>query len=110
MRLPKASHLMCFGLVASICTIAQADKVITIESLLREMVDRETLARFPQPAYTCRQASSYDRDAVSPDDPKTWFANWDRSQFVRIEEKDGRKEYVMMDQAGPGAIVRIWAT
>lgn len=83
---------------------------ITLQSLLHEMVDREVLARFPEPAYTCSQSSSYDRDSVSPDDEKTWFANWDRSQFVRTEEKDGRKEYVLHDADGPGALVRIWMT
>ncbi len=83
---------------------------ISITSLLEEMVDRDHLARFPDPAYTCRQSSSYDRDAVSPEQKGSWFANWDRSQFIRIEEKDGRKEYVMHDADGPGAIVRMWAT
>ena len=43
-------------------------------------------------------------------DKPGWFANADRSQFVRIEEKDGRKEYVLMDEEGPGAVVRFWAT
>lgn len=106
----------------SICTLAltalavlcppftNAATPITIESLLLEMTDRQQLARYPMPSYLCLQSSSYDRDAVSPDEQETWYANWDRSQFVRIEEKNGRKEYVMHDAAGPGAIVRIWAT
>ena len=87
-----------------------AEGPITIESLLRDMVRRETLARLPEPAYTCRQSSSYDRDAVSPDEPGTWYANWDRSQFIRTEENNGRQEHVMLDEDGPGCIVRIWAT
>ena len=83
---------------------------VSLESLLTEMVDRDRLARMPNPAYTCRQASSYDRRSTDPDDPSTWFANMDRSYFVRTEQNDGRTEYVMMDEAGPGAVVRIWGT
>ena len=39
-----------------------------------------------------------------------WFANWDRSQFVRSEENAGRREWVLIDAAGPGAIVHVWGT
>jgi hypothetical protein len=95
--------LLCgFGL----CTGAD---IITFESLLNEMVDRESIARFPEPSYTCRQFSSYDRDSVGPD-KEGWFANWDRSQFVRVEDNNGRKEYVLMDAEGAGAVVRFWGT
>jgi len=81
----------------------------SLETLLDEMVDRAALARLPDPPYTCRQASSYDRATVAPDQPG-WFANMDRSHFIRIEKREGRTEYVMMEADGPGAIVRIWAT
>jgi hypothetical protein len=103
-------RILSLGLLALLCSgSVLTAETITLESLLDEIVTRETLARFPQPSYTCRQFSSYDRDAVAVDQPG-WFANWDRSQFVRTEENSGRKEYVMMDTAGPGAIVRFWAT
>ena len=82
---------------------------ISFESLLEEMVDRDHVARLPQPAYTCKQFSSYDRHSTEPGSP-TWWANWDRSYFVRTEETNGRKEYVLMDAKGPGAVVRFWAT
>lgn len=87
---------------------------VTLESLLHEMVDREAIARFPDPAYTCKQFSSYDRASKTPDDPKTWFANGDASQYLRTEEvaAEGgkvRKEWVMADMDGPGAIVRFWS-
>ncbi len=88
---------------------AASAQTISLGSLLDEMIDRDNLARFPQPAYTCSQASSYDRGSVGKDQPG-WFANMDRSYFVRTEEKDGRKEYVLMDVEGPGAVVRMWAT
>ena len=86
-----------------------AAEPVSLESLLGDMVDRDRLARVPSPAYVCRQASSYDRDTVGVDKPG-WFANWDRSQFVRVEENAGRKEYVMLDAEGPGAVVRFWGT
>lgn len=82
---------------------------ITIETLLEEMVDRAALARTPDPWYVCLQFSSYDRDTVDPE-KDGWFANWDRSQFVRTEENDGRTEHVLFDAEGPGAVVRFWAT
>ena len=71
-----------------------APGTISTGTLLREMTDLADLARFPAPAYTCRQFSSYDRAAVSPDEPDTWFANADVGQFLRTEETDGRAEYV----------------
>jgi hypothetical protein len=87
----------------------QGRPAITFESLLEEMVDRDRIARYPDPPYVTRQFSSYDRASVVPGDP-SWFANWDRSMFVREEVNQGRQEYVMMDVEGPGAIVRWWMT
>ncbi len=92
-------------LLFSSCT----SKKITLETLLKEMVDREALARFPDPEFMLKQFSSYDRATVSPGD-HTWFANWDRSMFIRTDTIGGRKEYVMMDAEGPGAVVRFWMT
>jgi len=88
---------------------AIAESPITLESLLHEMVDVESIARWPQAEFTCKQASSYDRQKVAPDQPG-WFANSDQSQFIRTEDTGGRKEQVMLDVAGPGALVRFWLT
>ena len=97
--------------VIAIALPVRAEKpTVTFESLLDEMVDRDAAARFPQPAYTCRQASSYDRASVSAENQETWMANNDRSFFIREEENDGRVESVMMDAPGPGCVVRFWAT
>lgn len=87
-----------------------ADNAVTLASLLDEMLDRDAAVRFPSPAYTCRQQSSFDPEAVSPDRPETWFANNDWSHFRRSETHDGRTEWVLLDAAGPGAVVRIWTT
>lgn len=86
-----------------------AQTTVNLQSLLREMTDAGTVARWPEPAYATMQASSYDRNSVSPDQPG-WFANDDRSQYIRTEQMNGRKEQVMMDAEGPGVVVRFWLT
>ena len=83
------------------------ERVITTGTLLEEMIDRDAVARFPEPRYFCSQFSSYDRAAKSPDE--NWFANGDANQFLRIEKHGDRDEWVMMDAKGPGAIVRFWS-
>jgi hypothetical protein len=99
-------------IVAALVSLAwcRAAEQITLESLVREALDRDAAARFPEPAYTCAQHSSYDRATKTPDDPRGWFANNDQSQFIRKEQRGGRTEEVMFDAAGPGAIVRLWIT
>ncbi|UCD48814.1 MAG: DUF2961 domain-containing protein [Phycisphaerales bacterium] len=97
------------GLSVFLIALNTASGAITLESLLEEMVNRDTIARLPSPAYTCKQASSYDRNSTEPGSA-TWWANADRSYFVRVEENGGRKEHVLMDVDGPGAVVRFWAT
>jgi hypothetical protein len=94
-------------------------------SLLNEMTNKSSLSYFPTPAYTCKQFSSYSRDsktkttanedgqfkpAKGRDWGAGWFENHDFSQYIRTETNKGRKEDVMFDAKGPGAIVRFWAT
>lgn len=103
---------LTIAVVSAFSGPARAEPV-SFESLMREMVDREAVARLPEPAYTCRQFSSYDRASVGPDRPETWFANNDYSQFLRVEEVPSsggvRREWVMADMDGPGAVVRVWS-
>lgn len=73
------------------------------------MASPEAITRFPEPAYKLMQQSSYDRRSVHPDSAG-WFANRDYTQFIREEENDGRREFVMFEADGPGAIVRWWMT
>ena len=82
---------------------------ITIRSLLGEMVDYDSVARWPQPEFTVRQASSYDRARIAPDKPG-WFSNNDSSNFIRKEMHGEHEEYVLLDTDGPGAIVRFFLT
>ena len=72
------------------------------------MTDRDAPARWPEPPYVCRQASSYDRAQTDPANKNTWFANGDSGKFIRVEENAGRKEWVIMEHEGPGAVVRFW--
>lgn len=84
-------------------------QTVTTASLLKEMADFNTVTYWPEPYYSAGMASSYDRLSISPDKPG-WFANSDKSHFIRVEQKDGHKEYVMLDEKGPGALVRFWIT
>ncbi|MCX6905518.1 MAG: hypothetical protein NTW03_18980, partial [Verrucomicrobia bacterium] len=86
---------------------AAALQPLTTAALIEEMTDLAAVAEFPSPAYTCKQFSSYDRASKSPSE--NWFANNDCGNYLRVEDRAGRKEHVMMDAAGPGAIVRIWS-
>src|SRR3989339_472030 len=82
---------------------------VTMESLLKEMASAESLAKFPSPEFKLLQFSSYDRMSVAAGEPG-WFANFDLSNFLRVERREGRREFVLFDHQGPGAIVRFWMT
>lgn len=73
------------------------------------MIDASSVACWQQPAYTMKQASSYDRKSVALDKPG-WFANGDFNQFIRKEKRGNHSEYVMMDATEPGAVVCFWLT
>ena len=95
--------LICTGIFVS-CNREE----ITMASLLQEMTSRELLTRLPGEPHTLRQFSSYDRRSTAPGEPG-WFANDDYTQFIR-EENNGRREFVLFDAEGPGAVVRWWMT
>ena len=102
-RIPLIT-LIIFTIISSGCT-----RTISIESLLQEMTDRSHLTYFPEPYYRLKQSSSYNRETVEPGN-RAWFANADCSHFIRVDSTQGRREFVMFDEAGPGAIVRWWMT
>ena len=102
---------LCWFAAAPAC--ASGPTLVSFVSLLDEMADPESVARWPDPSFTLKQASSYDRLSKTPGNVD-WFANSDWSNFVRTEQvktsaAGERTEYVMMDEPGPGAIVRFWA-
>ncbi|MCB8932049.1 MAG: DUF2961 domain-containing protein [Chthonomonadaceae bacterium] len=98
---------MIASLFLSALALAPAP-TISVKTLLPEMTDLARLAHRPSPAYTLSQASSYDRKSLEPGNDD-WFANADYGQFIRTIEVGSRKEHVMADLKGPGAVVRIWS-
>ena len=54
-------------------SLAMADPVISLKTLLHEMTDRSALARWPENTYTCKQFSSYDRSSHNMTDKRAWF-------------------------------------
>ncbi len=107
----RFSHFLICLILVSYAAVGycQNSPVISLVSLLEEMVNRDKIARFPSPQYTCKQFSSFDTRSIAADQPN-WFANQDWSHFIRMEEKDGRQEWVLMDTQGPGCITRFWVT
>ncbi|MCY3021395.1 MAG: DUF2961 domain-containing protein [Planctomycetota bacterium] len=89
------------------------ERVVTLESLLNEMIDRDVIARWPHPEYVCRQDGSWDRRTKTPNDPAGWFANGDNMESmgvpVKWETHQGRQECLLLAVDGPGAIVRFWS-
>ena len=82
---------------------------VTMETLLEEMTNRESLAKFPEKNYSTLQFSSYDRRAEVKGG-ENWFANQDRTKFLRGEETENGTEWIMFDSEKPGAVVRWWMT
>ncbi len=109
----KASRPFKYILISALVTLLLSsctrDKVVSFRSLLVEITDTEAITRFPDPSYRLIQQSSYDRRTVSPDSTG-WFANNDYTHFIREEENEGRREFVMFEAEEPGAIVRWWMT
>ncbi|MBL1149644.1 MAG: DUF2961 domain-containing protein [Armatimonadetes bacterium] len=93
-------------LVLLLCASAGQAQSVNVRTLLKEMADLDRLSALPSPRYVTRQASSYDPAAKGPNE--NWFANRDHGNFVRVERRTGRNEYVLADLQGPGAVVRIW--
>ncbi len=101
-------QIIRIGLLAISSISCQSKNEVNLTTLLNEMVDREQITRFPESGYQCLQASSYNRESVSPDEPG-WFADSDGIGFIRTEENNGQKEWVIMEDEGPGVITKIWA-
>lgn len=113
-RMARKSVFACLKLtviaVAALLSAGcQRTPVVSLRTLLAEMTDRESLSEFPDAVYQVKQFSSYDRRTIHPDSAG-WFANNDYTHFIREELTDGRQEFVMFEDEGPGAVVRWWMT
>lgn len=101
--------LFVIAALINLCSI-HAQEQVSMQSLLREMVDRKQLVEYPESIpYKAMQASSYNRASVSPDQPG-WFADSDGVFCTRTEKnREGETEWVLMEDKGPGVITKIWA-
>jgi hypothetical protein len=99
-----AAAILAFVLIEAQAAVAET---VNVPSLLNEMADFENLATRPEPFFITASASSYDRASHKRGD--AWFANDDSGQYVRTETNNGRKEHVLADLKGPGAITRFWS-
>jgi len=95
--------------LACLLFCSNCSKNVTLNSLIEEMTQRENLSYFPENQFYHRQFSSYNPASVSPE-KEGWYENFDMSHFLRLEKNNGRREFVMLDAEGPGAIVRWWMT
>ncbi|MCC6407241.1 MAG: DUF2961 domain-containing protein [Planctomycetes bacterium] len=83
-------------------------EVIDRARLVAEAADRDAVARLDRPSFRTRLFSSFDRRAASRE--RNWFADSDRGQALRFVERGGRREAVLVDARGPGALVGGFAT
>ena len=102
------SRLFMLGLFF-VCSQALNAEPIDLGTLLEEMLDRASIAEYPEPEFVCKQASSYNRRSKAPGTPD-WFAGADFDQFYGCDRVDGRNEWIMLDVEGPGAVTRWWQT
>jgi len=93
--------------IATAAACSPAPPPVSVKTLLAEMTDFAALAERPNPYFKQASASSYDRE--SHKGGEAWFANRDVGQYVRTETNGGRKEHVLADLPGPGAITRFWS-
>jgi len=104
-------HRLCWlaVLVPATCLCAQAP-ALDYPALLARLQQLDWLWQVPSAGERCVQFSSYDRASdKGPSDPAAWYANDDHGKYLRVEMRDGKKEYVMVDAQGPGCIARIWS-
>ena len=91
--------------------LSEQSKLVSLQSLLKEMIDRDRICEFPQVKYQTKQASSYNRTSISPDLPG-WFEDSDGLYCMGAEENmafSSMNEWILMEDKGPGAIVKMWA-
>lgn len=95
--------------VAATALVAQtsSDRVVGFQDRYAELA---WLYRPPVDGERCVQFSSYDRRSDAGDaDAAKWYANNDRGNYLRVIERDGKTEHVMVDVAGPGCLARLWS-
>lgn len=108
--MPKILRDLLFALGLTSGLAAQQVTSWDLPAMLRRQVQLGWLWRSPPPGERCVQFSSYDRTSdLGPGAHAAWYANNDRGQYLRIEERSSGKEHVMVDVAGPGCLTRLWS-
>ncbi|MCA8952120.1 MAG: DUF2961 domain-containing protein [Planctomycetes bacterium] len=106
----RAAPLVASAVLTFAGLVAQEGRHLSYPDLLQRTVDPSWLCRPPAAGERSLQFSSYDRRSdAGPSDFDAWYANDDRGNYLRVEERDGRKEYVMVDFDGPGVMSRLWS-
>jgi len=99
------------------CTSHVKKQIITIDSLLEEMVDLNRLIVLPEASYKTCQYSSYDRRSTGPAD-SLWFSNEDGfggepipgfEKVLKEPDSTGTGEYLICNIKGKGVIQRLWS-
>jgi hypothetical protein len=105
------TNLWMYGICFVILFTACNKKTVTFDSLLQEMTDRKLFTYLPENDYKIIMFSSMDPKSknIKPGEDG-WWANDDCSHFLREENNNGRREFVLLDAPGPGAIIRWWMT
>ncbi len=80
---------------------ASSAGAISLATLLPEMVDLARLAEFPQPAYGVSESTSRRMP------PPRGLSKSAAGNYLRIDQRQGVPEYVLMEAAGPGVITLI---
>ncbi len=102
--------LLAVGILAGSACAQAIPKRVTYSYLLENLTDLDRLWMPPSAGERTVQFSSFDRGSLKgPSDRASWYANGDCGKYLRVEERKGRKEFVMADADGPGAVVRIWS-
>lgn len=96
--------------IAACLQVTGVAQELRYEQLLHRLTVPDGLARTAHPDERCVQFSSYDRRSrPGPAAGEAWWANHDRGNYLRIEEKAGRREHVLVDVTGPGVLTRLWS-
>lgn len=103
-RKPLWSHGWALALLVLASAGVAADsalaETLSYQAVLKQLSDLDRLMEY-EPGVFAGQCSSYSRDEYV-----AWATNADSGHYLRVEETG---EGVLMDQDGPGCIVRIWS-
>lgn len=84
------------------------EPTFALSSLLDELHTLDPWLETEERPYRSLQQSSQQPGGSDPN-ASEWWNNVDKGHFRRMVEREGRREAVIMETVGSGAIVRIWS-